>query len=144
MPEKDDMECLNSADRAETASPRAADEGQLASVLADIDRKVVAGPSRMELPLRCVASGYLADGCSCRATIPAAAVVAAWARELEREGGDRFFHFYWREGMWLGYGLEDGLVRGVYCPTHSSERDERSFSYSSRESAASRQVAVTA
>jgi hypothetical protein len=120
-------------------------EDQVAGVIADIDRHPDAGGrSRLELPLRCVASGYLSDGCSCRATIPAAAVVAAWARELEREAGERFFHFYWRDGMWLGYGLEDGLVRGVYCPTHSAARDERSFSYSSREGTASPQVAVTA
>jgi hypothetical protein len=112
-------------------------------MLADIDRSMSGGRTRRELPLRCVASGYLADGCSCRATIPASVVVGAWARELEREAGDRFFHFYWRDGMWLGYGLEDGLVRGVYCPAHSAERDERSFSYSSRESSATRQVALT-
>jgi hypothetical protein len=120
--------------------PRPAPADGVAEVVTDIDSR---RSTRMEFPLRCVASGYLADGCSCHATIPVGAVVAAWARELEREGGDRFFHFYWREGVWLAYGLENGLVRGVYCPEHSAERDERSFSYSSRESAPRPQVALS-
>jgi hypothetical protein len=100
--------------------------------------------SRMELPLRCVSSGYLSGGCSCPRTIPAAAVVAAWARELEKVPGERFFHFSWGGDEWLAYGLPDGLVRGVYCPDHSAERDERSFSYGSREGAASRPLALGA
>jgi hypothetical protein len=102
--------------------------------VADIERHRSA-LSRRELPLQCVSSGYLAGGCSCRRTIPADAVVAAWARELENAAGERFFHFAWGGGEWLAYGLEDGLVRGVYCPDHSAERDERSFSYGSRASA---------
>jgi hypothetical protein len=76
--------------------------------------------------LRCVASGYLADGCSCKAGVPAKAVVAAWG--LQRRGGDRrerFFSFMWRGRMWLGYGLRNGCVRGVYCPEHRADRDER-------------------
>ena len=88
--------------------------------------------SRVELRLRCVSSGYLSGGSSCPHTIPAGAVIAAWGLELEKAGGDRFFHFTWGGGEWLAYGLEDGLVRGVYCPDHSAERDERSFSYGSR------------
>jgi hypothetical protein len=71
-------------------------------------------------------------------------VVAAWARELENAAGERFFHFAWGGGEWLAYGLEDGLVRGVYCPDHSAERDGRSFSYGSREGAASKQFALGA
>ena len=34
--------------------------------------------------LRCVSSGYLSDGCSCRARVPAAVASAAWRDELER------------------------------------------------------------
>jgi hypothetical protein len=81
-------------------------------------------------PLQCVASGYLADGCSCSARVPAAVAIAAWHRELEREhprdgphGG--FFNFAWRGGVWLAYGLPEGEVRGVYCPAHRSEREQR-------------------
>jgi hypothetical protein len=77
-------------------------------------------------PLRCVSSGYLSDGCSCRAHVPAAVASAAWRNELERgrlcEG---FFHFAWHGGVWLAYGLAGGRVRGVYCPAHRSEREQR-------------------
>ena len=100
--------------------------------------------SRKELRLRCVSSGYLTGGCSCPRTIPAGAVIAAWRRELEKAPGERFFHFAWGGGEWLAYGLEDGLVRGVYCPDHSAERDERSFSYGSRANASSGEFAVGA
>jgi hypothetical protein len=68
--------------------------------------------------LRCVSSGYLADGCSCRTAIPVDIVEGAWARERDCAGeGDRFFHFAWRGGIWLAYGLADGHVRGVYAPS---------------------------
>jgi hypothetical protein len=79
--------------------------------------------------LRCVSSGYLTDGCSCQATIPSSVVSAAWARELELIGAqeDRFFRFAWRGGVWFAFGLQDGRVRGVYCPKHSAVRAERSF-----------------
>jgi hypothetical protein len=53
-------------------------------------------------------------------------VTAAWRGELEHgrlEGG--FFHFAWLGGVWLAYGLPDGRIRGVYCPSHRSEREER-------------------
>ncbi|MGO9762023.1 MAG: hypothetical protein ACLP1Q_12270 [Solirubrobacteraceae bacterium] len=74
--------------------------------------------------LRCVSSGYLADGCSCQTTVPASVVGAAWARELDRAPAreDQFFRFAWRGGEWLAYGLRDGRVRGVYCPEHSARR----------------------
>jgi hypothetical protein len=36
-----------------------------------------------------------------------------------------FFNFEWRHGIWLAYGSRDGNVRGIYCPTHRSERDSR-------------------
>jgi hypothetical protein len=79
--------------------------------------------------MRCVSSGYLADGCSCQATIPSNVVTTAWARELELLGAhdDRFFRFAWRGGVWFAFGLGDGSVRGVYCPRHSAARAERSF-----------------
>jgi hypothetical protein len=77
--------------------------------------------------LRCVSSGYLADGCSCQATVPARIASAAWARELERAPAreDQFFCFLWRGGQWRAYGLRDGRVRGVYCPEHSARRAGR-------------------
>lgn len=77
--------------------------------------------------LRCVSSGYLADGCSCRSAIPSSVVSAAWASVLDRGGQaeDRFFRFAWRGGVWLGFGMQDGRVRGVYCPEHSAARAER-------------------
>jgi hypothetical protein len=80
----------------------------------------------VDRPLRCVSSGYLSDGCSCRAGVPAAVVSAAWRNELERgRRRDGFFHFAWRGGVWLAYGLPDGTVRGVYCPAHRAEREQR-------------------
>jgi hypothetical protein len=97
-------------------------------------------------PLRCVSSGYLSDGCSCRSSVPARVVAAAWTRELERGGlrGDRLFRFAWHDGVWLAYGLGDGRVRGVYCPSHSAERDERSFLSESRESTSQPELALSA
>ena len=82
--------------------------------------------------LRCVSSGYLTDGCSCRTSVPASVASAAWSRELERSPAreDQFFRFQWNGGAWLGYGLRDGGVRGVYCPEHSARRAERSCDYS--------------
>jgi hypothetical protein len=82
----------------------------------------------LDSELRCVSSGYLADGCSCHSTVPASIASAAWAHQLERTPAreDQFFRFMWRGGEWLGYGLRDGRVRGVYCPEHSARRAERS------------------
>ncbi|MGH2902242.1 MAG: hypothetical protein ACRDK7_01400 [Solirubrobacteraceae bacterium] len=76
--------------------------------------------------LRCVSSGYLGDGCSCRARVPAAVARGAWRGELERVGlYEGFFHFAWRGDVWLAYGLAGGGVRGVYCPEHRCEREQR-------------------
>ena len=85
---------------------------------------------REERQLRCVSSGYLSGGCSCRSTVPAAAVDAAWAREVAYGGSaeDRFFHFACEGEVWLAFGLADGEIRGVYCPTHRAERDARARS----------------
>jgi hypothetical protein len=74
--------------------------------------------------LRCVSSGYLSGGCSCEAHIPAEVVHDAWACERVGEE-DRFFEFTSRGETWLGYGQGDGSVRGVYCPEHRAEREER-------------------
>jgi hypothetical protein len=78
-------------------------------------------------PLRCVWSNHPTHDRCCRESIPAAVVIAAWLGELERAHthGDRFFHFAWRGGVWLAYGLLDGGVRGIYCPAHSAARDAR-------------------
>jgi hypothetical protein len=80
-----------------------------------------------ELPLRCVSNGSL-DGCSCRSWIAKDVVLRAWARELGASGDReaRFFHFISGGGVWMAYGLADGEVRGVYCPSHNSQRAERS------------------
>jgi hypothetical protein len=92
----------------------AASDGERAAVVA-------------ELPLRCVSSSS-PDGCSCRSQIAEEAVAQAWARELEASGDReaRFFHFISNGGVWMAYGLADGGVRGVYCPSHNSQRAERS------------------
>jgi hypothetical protein len=83
---------------------------------------------RFDRPLRCVSSGYMADGCSCQATVPASVVTAAWAQELRQAPAreDQFFKFFWNGGVWLGYGLRDGGVRGVYCPEHNARRAQLS------------------
>lgn len=84
-------------------------------------------PRVLELALECVWSDR-SGGCCCESEIPAAVVAAAWQRELDAtgDGEARFFHFIWQAGVWLAYGLSNGDVRGVYCPSHNSERAERS------------------
>lgn len=81
----------------------------------------------VELPLRCVWSDAR-DDCSCQSRVPRAVVEQAWARELaasgDREG--RFFHLIHDGGVWQAYGLDNGEVRGVYCPSHNSQRAARS------------------
>jgi hypothetical protein len=86
--------------------------------------------SDRQRPLRCVSSGYLSHGCSCSERVPAAVAIDAWHRELERgrtheDPHNGFFHFSWHDGVWLAYGLPGGQVRGVYCPAHRSEREQR-------------------
>ncbi len=83
-------------------------------------------PSATEDPLRCVWSGYPHYDRACRSRIPASVVVKAWQREMQLKGTvEGFFNFAWRSGVWLAFGSRDGRVRGVYCPTHCSERDSR-------------------
>ena len=100
---------------------------QLTEAVNAIAAQALAREHRLEGLLRCVSSGYLSDGCSCQATIPARVVRAAWARERELLGAheDRFFSFAWRGGTWFSFGLRDGHVRGVYCPAHNAGRAER-------------------
>ncbi|HEY2719380.1 MAG TPA: hypothetical protein VGI52_07100 [Solirubrobacteraceae bacterium] len=92
-----------------------------------IDAGLGASAVVTELPLRCVSSSSV-DGCSCDSRISRDVVSQAWQRELEASGDDeaRFFHFIGDGGVWMAYGLADGGVRGVYCPSHNSQRAERS------------------
>jgi hypothetical protein len=85
------------------------------------------GTTPNELPLRCVSSD-VHDGCCCQSRIPRAVVERAWRRELEASGDHegRFFHLIHDGGVWQAYGLGDGQVRGVYCPSHNSRRAARS------------------
>jgi hypothetical protein len=84
-------------------------------------------PSELaEEPMKCVWSGYPHYDRDCRSRIPASVVIRAWQREMQlKDTVEGFFYFSWRNGVWLAFGLRDGRVRGVYCPTHCSERDSR-------------------
>ena len=76
--------------------------------------------------MRCVWTNHPDCDRRCQTLIPAAVVTGAWQRELrERRVPEGFFRFLWDGGEWLGYGLPNGMVRGVYCPTHCAERDRR-------------------
>jgi hypothetical protein len=83
-------------------------------------------PATAERSLRCVSSGYLGDGCSCPATIPTRVVAAAWERQRSRGDAPQegLFRFAWQGEMWLAFG-QSGEIRGVYCPVHLLEREER-------------------
>ncbi len=83
-------------------------------------------PEAVEEPMKCVWSGYPAYERDCRSRIPASVVLKAWQREMQLKGTrEGFFYFPWRSGVWLAFGAQDGGVRGVYCPTHCSERESR-------------------
>lgn len=103
-------------------------------------------PGGQSESLRCVWTGHSADGCSCQSNVPEDVVASAWRRELERGGerADRFFQFTWQEGVWLAYGLKDGGVRGVHCPPHRTEREERAFVAESRVDARADEFALYA
>ncbi len=80
----------------------------------------------LDEPMKCVWSGYPHYDRTCRSRIPSSVVAKAWQREMQLKGTvEGFFYFSWRSGVWLAYGMPDGRVRGVYCPTHCSERDAR-------------------
>ena len=99
-----------------------------------------------DAPLGCVWTGFRSGGCSCDSRIPNNVVTAAWRSQLEQDGMsmDRFFRFTWQDGVWLAYGLKDGRVRGVYCPSHSAQREERSFVAESSVSERSSELALYA
>lgn len=76
--------------------------------------------------LKCVWSGEADGAHSCAERIPVAVVERAWRRQMDDcLSSEGFFHFNWRGGAWLAYGLPDGSVRGVYCPTHRTARAAR-------------------
>ncbi len=81
----------------------------------------------VQTELRCVWTGDPASGCSCTSSIPEGVVTAAWRHELEQDDvlADRFFRFTWQNDVWLAYGLVDGGIRGVHCPPHRAEREQR-------------------
>jgi hypothetical protein len=123
---------------------QAASTVELATVLSDMSARRIMRKGPENPPLRCVSSGYLSGGCSCRATIPAGVVTDAWAHQ-QRAGvaGDKFFHFTWRADVWLAFGLRDGRIRGVYCPEHRAERDQRSLDDHAGEEDAQAAIALT-
>jgi hypothetical protein len=130
--EKDDMNCPIGTHRT-TGRSELAEEARVAATVAAraaIDRALGDGgtcSSITELPLRCVWSGSV-EGCACSSRIDRDVVAQAWQRELDASGDHeaRFFHFIWDGGVWMAYGLPDGDVGGVYCPSHNSQRAERS------------------
>jgi len=65
--------------------------------------------------LRCVSSGYMADGCSCLSTIPMRVVATAWARQRMRGEApeEGLFRFAWQGELWLAFAQAGGF-RGVY------------------------------
>ena len=121
--EKDDMDCPKRTSVLPLTGRRTA--GSRASAAHRITRS---SHHDVDRPLRCVSSGYLDGGCPCRETVPLGVVTAAWSREIGRSSIPRsgFFQFVWEDRVWLGFGLEDGQVRGVYCPDHAAQRAQRS------------------
>ena len=106
------------------ARVRPAGELERPGVVIGMNRLAEARERREDRPLKCVASGHLTGGCSCRATVPACVAEAAWDRAQGLgEGLDGFFRFAWRDEAWLGFGVAGGEVRGVFCPTHRAERE---------------------
>jgi hypothetical protein len=117
LPEKDDMPCPK--------RPTARIDRR--GVVIAMQEHAGAEARGKDRPLSCVSSGYMSGGGSCPHTIPAGVVEAAWAAELGRtDRGSSFFYLRWRGQVWLAFGLADGQIRGVYCPTHRAERDARS------------------
>jgi hypothetical protein len=76
--------------------------------------------------LRCVWSGAPGEEHSCRERIPRSVPMAAWMHGATRDGmQEGFFQLTWRGEVWLAYGVADGSIRGVYCPTHCAQRAAR-------------------
>jgi hypothetical protein len=113
------------ATRTEQEKPGADWDHAFANELVDLDRRHGSGSRQATDSLRCVSGGYLKDKCSCRASVPREIAGAAWSRQLADGCEEGFFRFAWQEEVWLGYGLRDGSLKGVYCPGHSAERDRR-------------------
>jgi hypothetical protein len=88
--------------------------------------------------VRCVWSSHHDHVRNCPMRIPRVVILAAWDQYAAREGvREGFFHITWGGGVWLAYGVQDGGVRGVYCPTHCAQRDAREApSAAAREAAA--------
>lgn len=82
------------------------------------------GESAEDGLLKCVWRGYPDQEQSCECCIPHTVVATTWLSQTEHEN-ERFFCVPWKGGTWLAYGLRDGEVRGVYCPTHCAEREAR-------------------
>jgi hypothetical protein len=115
-------------DAVVTVRPRLAERVDLARVSpgAPASRSLSSSSLPANQCLRCVWTSHIHGGRSCGSHVPLAAVRAAWRREIERgRASAGFFHFAWRGEAWLAYGMPDGGVRGVYCPTHRAEREER-------------------
>jgi hypothetical protein len=152
MSEKDDMELPEKGNRTAPNGPQApnhhtdptpptdmrrtptdiethdAVEGFDALLEGFIPRRAIVAGERAERRLRCTASGYLGDGCRCGCEIPEHVVIDAWERERSfGNGDDRFFRVFWRDEVWLAYGITDGSVRGVRCPEHRAAREGRAF-----------------
>jgi hypothetical protein len=76
--------------------------------------------------MRCVWASQPDNDHHCPARIPRGVVAEAWWHERRDSGVEEgFFRFLWNGREWLGYGVSDGRVRGVYCPVHTAERDTR-------------------
>lgn len=127
--EKYDMSCPISANRT---SPLSGTNDTEVAMLARQDVVLNEQGPAIELPeqtlmemdpfglcLECASHDW-----SCGTLIPEDVVANAWREELEAGGerADRFFHFIWNGGVWAAFGLQDGRVRGVSCPSHNAER----------------------
>jgi hypothetical protein len=108
----------------------ACDVASLTELAAGRRRATRRPPRFSPFALRCVSSGYMAGERSCAAAVPAAVAAAAWEHEQRRHPGeDRMFHFTFRGQQWLGFGVCEGEVRGVFCPEHDARRAEHYYAH---------------